>query len=250
MTPSVLDVAAMPLTDEFALLLWIATLGAMLAFLRRPGWSRLAIVVVAALLLTFTRPATYLPIGAALGAFLVVPRKSMNGSWALRLVLAMVAVALVFELYTVTIHGAGLRDQLRWEYDWQRATHGRYTDHGIATWWALSLATAAGSALVVMMYKHNMLALAALAVFGAALVRRSALVGVTFGGAAATTAAILANPLEVERTVLLPLTPLIVLLAVPALQTLSLYRTRGATLPITVTGGERPDVLHEKATRQ
>ena len=74
MASSVLDFTGLALTDELALCFWIGALGALYAYLRRPNPLWLTTFMLACALLTFTRPAIYLPFGAALGAFIFAPR--------------------------------------------------------------------------------------------------------------------------------------------------------------------------------
>lgn len=215
--PQVLALAALPLTDELALLFWTCALGAMLRYVRAPGAAAAVAVGVAALLLTFTRPAAYLPCAAAFGCALAIwrgPRRPV----AVALLAVTVAAGVVFALYTAAVHGPGLSTQLGWQYEWQRDVAGPGANGSFLHWYAIALASALGLLLTVGVYKYAALFPLALAVYGTRLARRDDL-GLLLGGAAGALAAIGANPLEINRTALLPLTPAVVVLA-----TLSLDR--------------------------
>ena len=220
LTPNVQNLAALPLTDELGLCFWIASLCTLLWYVREPSARHLALLVAATALLTFTRPAVYLPFGAALAVFLTAGRGSALRTGAGRAVLAIGALGVIFAVYTVAVHGPGLATQLRWQYDWQVATHGRFANHGFAVWWALSVLAAAAQALVVDAYKNNALFTVVLALFGVLVAPRSLAVRAAAGAAAASLVAILVNPLEVSRTVTVPLTPVLIVLATIALAAL------------------------------
>jgi hypothetical protein len=221
LTPSVQNLAALPLTDALGLCWWIAALAALFAYVRAPSPGRLALLVAATALLTFTRPAVYLPFGAALAVLLTAARGSSERAAAGRAVLAIAAVGVGFGIYTALVHGPGLGEQLRWQYEWQVATHGRFANRGFAAWWVLSVTAAFAQELVVDVYKNNTLLTAVLAFFGVLAAPRSLAVRVAAGAALASLVAILANPLEVSRTVTVPLTPLLILLATIALAALA-----------------------------
>ncbi len=225
--PQVLALCALPLTDQLALLFWVAALGAMLWYVRAPGGVALAGVLAAALLLTFTRPAAYLPFAAACGLAVALRaggagRAASVRSLALPLLAVTLAAGIAFALYSVVAHGPGLVAQLRWQYDWQHATGGPGASGGFVRWYAVALASALGLLLTVGVYKYAALLPLALALAGARIARREDL-GLLLGGAAGALAAIAANPLEINRTALLPLTPVVVVLA-----TLGLGRLFGA----------------------
>lgn len=220
--PQVLALCALPLTDELAVLFWIAALGAMLWYVRAPRAPALAAVLAAALLLTFTRPAAYLPFAAACGLALALraSRREPGGRTVRRLAVPLLAATfaagVVFALYSVLAHGPGLVAQLRWQYDWQVAVHGFGASGGFVRWYVLAVAGAVGLLLTVGVYKYAALLPLVLAVSGARLAPRADL-GLLLGGAAGALAAVLANPLEINRTALLPLTPIVVVLATLAL---------------------------------
>ncbi|HEX3550196.1 MAG TPA: glycosyltransferase family 39 protein [Candidatus Elarobacter sp.] len=224
--PQVLAVAALPLTDELALLFWTAALGAMLRFGRSPDAPWLACVVVAALALTFTRPAAYLPVGAACGYLIAVRGDAERRRWAVALVVATLLVAAAFFVYSAAIHGPGLTEQLDWQYRWQRDVNGFGAGGSFARWYVLAAGAAVGLLLTVGFYKYAALLPLVLAGYGATIARRDDL-GLLLGGAVATLVAVLANPLELNRTVLLPLTPVVVILATLAVG--RLFGDRAAT---------------------
>jgi hypothetical protein len=214
--PQVLDVCALPLTDELAILFWIAALGAMLRYVRAPGAAPLAVVLSAALLLTFTRPAAYLPFAAACGLAIALRADRGRRAEALRLLGVTFLAGAAFALYSAFVHGPGLVAQMRWQYDWQHAVGGPGASGGFVHWYALALAGALGLLVTVGVYKYAALLPLVLAVYGTRLARRDDL-GLLLGGAAGSLAAVLANPLEINRTTLLPLTPVVVVFATLAL---------------------------------
>lgn len=214
--PPVLELASYPLTDELALALWIATLGAIILAVRRPSIALFALVAIAALALTFTRPAAYLPVGAALGALVTGRRAPAARHSALGLLAVTVAAGLVFFAYTIAVHGPGIAEQLRWEYDFARAT-GDAGTRGFFGWYVVALARALGEALTLDVYKNGALFTVALGGFGLVVAPRTGLVPILLGASCASLIALLVNPLEFVRTVELPLTPIVVLLATAAL---------------------------------
>jgi 4-amino-4-deoxy-L-arabinose transferase-like glycosyltransferase len=229
--PQVLAVAALPLTDELALLFWTAALGAMLLYLRSPRPAVLAAVLVAALLLTFTRPAAYLPFGAACGLLVIALRTPRPGlrRTAYALLAATAAAGVAFAAYSLAVHGPGLVAQLRWQYEWQNVVGGFAAGGSFARWYLAAVAAEVGLLLTVGVYKYAALLPLVLAGVGLRLARRDD-AALLAGAAAGALAAIAANPLELNRTVLLPLTPAVVILATVALD--ALFRAaRGASRP-------------------
>jgi hypothetical protein len=217
LSPWVLNLAAMPLTDDLALALWVAALGALFAYLRSAAAPWLAVLIATTALLTFVRPAAYLPLGAALGALVASPRGSLQRAAATRAAVGIALVGVLFIAYSAWIHGPGITEQLRWQYAWQQAVHGPFASHGFFAWWALSFGSTLALELVVEAYRHNSLFAIVLAVLGFAIARRTIVAPVALGGAVATLVALVANPTEWNRTVTLPLTPIVVLLATLAL---------------------------------
>jgi hypothetical protein len=238
---AVLDMATYGLTDELALLFWIVSLGAILAYARAPSGAiaahgrassgmiaaygrapsgaLLAIVTAASLGLAFTRPAVYLPIGAALGALVAVRAGTVPRRAAFALVAATVAVAAIFVAYAVAVHGPGLREQLAWQYDFSRATGAAPATQSFAAWYVRAEATAVVKGLlhgVLVNYGPFVVALAAT---GFVLRRRTSLAYVLAGAGCATVAALVANPLEFVRTIELPLAPVVTIVATAAFTT-------------------------------
>jgi hypothetical protein len=214
--PAVLGMATYGLTDELAVLFWIAALGAIAAYARAPSTAALVAVAAASLALAFTRPAFYLPLGAALGALAaarsgLVPRRT-----ALALVAVTGCAGAIFVAYALAIHGAGVREQLAWQYDFARATGLAPAEQGLVAWYVR-----AELAAIVKLVVHETVANAgvfmlALAATGLIVRRGTSLAAVLVGGACATAAALLVNPLEFVRTVELPLVPIVTVLATAA----------------------------------
>ncbi|HEY0615373.1 MAG TPA: hypothetical protein VGC96_12055 [Candidatus Elarobacter sp.] len=226
-SPWVLEMAAMPEPDDVALALWIAALWALYEYFGRPAPSRLLTVVAVTAVLTFVRPAVFLPFGAALGVFIGAPRGSAARTAARNAALAIFGVGVAFGLYTLLVHGPGIAEQMRWLYDWQTAVHGRFTGHGFLVWWAGAVAFNLALGAVVETYRHAALFAIVLAVFGWIAARRTLVAPLALGGLGAAVFALLVNPTELNRTVTLPLTPIVVLLATIALSTLA-ARLRGS----------------------
>lgn len=220
-SPWVLAMAALPEPDDVALALWILALWALHAYLERPGANRLVAVVAATAVLTFVRPAVFLPFGAALGVLIATPRGSAARGAAARAALAIFGVGVVFGLYTLLVHGPGLTQQLGWLYEWQTAVHGRFTGHGFLAWWAGAVVFNLALGAVVESYRHAALFGIVLAVLGLLAARRTIVAPLALGAFAASVFALLVNPTELNRTVTLPLTPVVVLLATIALAKLT-----------------------------
>ncbi len=217
--PPVHAVAAVGVTDEPALLLWLLTLGGILLYLKRPGTGLLVAIGIAATLLAFTRPAIYLPVGAALGALVAGWRDPAARRAAQRLLVVTVGAAVIFLVGSALLHGPGVEGQLNWIYDWQ--TQIGATSSSFAGWYGHALASIAGQALTYEIYDTGALLVIVLAAFGAAVARRKPVVPVAIGIACASVVALVVNPVEFVRTVELPLTPVVILLATCALTALA-----------------------------
>jgi hypothetical protein len=247
---AVLDMASYGLTDELAVLFWIAALGAILAYTRAPSsaYARapsaasaasartpsaalLLAVGVASLALAFTRPAVYLPVGAALGALAATRFGGVSQRAAFALVAVTAGVAVVFFAYAAAVHGPGLREQLAWQYDFARATGLAPQSQGFVAWYARTEVSAFAKAVLHEIFVNAGPITIALAAFGLVLRWRTSLVAVLLGAACATVAALLANPLEFVRTVELPLAPVITMLATAALAELVLRVRSRSTAP-------------------
>lgn len=227
--PAVLDLASYGLTDELALLFWIAALGALLAYVRAPSAALLAAVAAASLALAFTRPAVYLPLGAALGALAAVRQGTVSRRAALALVAVTAGVAAIFFAYTAAVHGTGLREQLAWQYDFSRATGRAPQSQAFAAWYVRAEVAAFAKGAVHLIFVNAGPLTIALAAIGLVLRRRTSLAPVLLGAVCATAAALVANPLEFVRTAELPLAPVLTIAATAALAELILrVRSRSA----------------------
>lgn len=209
----IVDMASYAMTDELTLLCWIVALGAMIAYLRLPRASMLALLAAASLALAFTRPAVYLPLGAALGA-LVAARGPARAA-ALRLTAVTGTVAIVYAAYTLIAHAAGLGEVLRWIYGWQRAIGA--TSSGFARWYTVAEMRAFAETLGVVVYHDGAVFLLALAALGAVALRRTPQLGLLVGALVAAPIAIVPDPMDVVRTVELPWLPVLVVLATAGL---------------------------------
>ena len=226
--PPVLGVAGLGLTDAPATLFWTATLGAIIAWTRRPSPLAGVAVAIASLLLAFTRPAIFLPVGAALGAAFALRRAGARRQTIVMPVAITIVAGLVFLAFSAAVHGPGIADQLRWEYDWQLASGDPSAARGFLSWYVHALLRIAGEALTYDIYKNGALLVLVTAALGIAALRRNALVAICVAAACASLIALLANPVEFVRSVELPLTPVVVILATAALAMLARALARGA----------------------
>ena len=214
---SVLNLASAPLTDELALLFWTCTFGAIIVYQRRPAAPALVILCLASIALTLTRPAFFLPLGAAAGAYLAMRGRFRTTISAAPFAAALPA-ALVYFAYTARVGGPDVFSQLRWQYTFEQAIHGIGADHGPAVWYVSALLAAAYQAILFTVPSLGGVILLVLALFGARSYRRKGYVRIALVSVATISIALFVNPLQVERTVLLPMAPLIVLLAVAGLE--------------------------------
>jgi hypothetical protein len=209
--PAVFQHAGLPLTDEPALFFWLAAFASMFAYARSPSPLRYAGVVLAAAALVFTRPAVPLLFGAAFG---VAAARSGRG-WVMPCSIfgGLIIVIVGFALYTQAAHGATLDSELRANYAWQLSIHGEFTTHGFALWRTLVALRA------VLLLPKTLLANLGLfpivvACIGIAIYRRSLLTAMSIGAFVGTVlTAVIASPLDVERTIAMPVLPLLVILA-------------------------------------
>jgi hypothetical protein len=213
------DAPVLALTDGLALGWWTVALAAIAVYARRPTRTALAIAIVAAALLALTRPAIWLPIGAAAG-FLVAARLAGDPArrrGALIMLLAQLAVAAAAVAYTAAIHGANVATLTQWAYAWQTAEHGWFVERGIAGWYLLLI-------LRDIVYEPALLVLRGLPVLGVAAAaigfakrRRDPVVAVLLGAACAAPLAVVLNPIDVARALELPLVPVVMAGVVAAL---------------------------------
>ena len=218
--PAVLDSVALVTTDQLGNLFWICALGALIAYVRKGTVTPLIGLIVAALALSLTRPAIYLPLGAAIGAFIVGRNTPMRRASTVALV-AVSLVTVFYLLYSVLVHAAGPVAQLRWEYEWYQAIRAPFTGHGFLAWWLPTIAFAGVLESLLDIYKNGALLIIAFALFGAISIWGTIEMAAILGGSISVLVALVANPADVERTVTLPITPLAVILATVALQRLA-----------------------------
>jgi hypothetical protein len=219
--PVVLNFAAMPLTDELALFFWTCALGAIFAYQRRPAPVALVVLLFASLALTFTRPAFFLPLGAAVGAYIVLRQSFAPARAAAPIAVALVATLAYFG-YSAAVHGASISTQLHWQYAWQRSINGIGSQSSPAVWYLKTLALSAYRLILLAVPSLGGVILVLLAALGLRYTRTNGAATVAVAAALAISLAIFANPLDVERPVLLPLAPLVVVLAIIAFDRLSM----------------------------
>ena len=216
--PVVRSVAGLALTDELALLFWVATIAALLTYMQRPAATTMAALILASAGLTFTRPAIHLAIGATLAPLVIRTYASMRPRIFAALV-ALLGVAVAFAVYSSFVHGPGPIQELRFDFTWQQAVHGPFTGSTFAHWWTRSLlqTLVAMPAELISALGYFTIILAAAALL---LYRHSVIAPVSIGALTVALVAALADPFEfdIPRTVVLPMTPIVVMLA-----TLSLF---------------------------
>jgi hypothetical protein len=209
--PLVRDAATMPMTDGVALAWWTIALGAIAFYARRPTRTALAMSLLAAVLLALTRPAIWLPVGAAAGLAVAAYRSgdAARRRAALTMLAGQVVVAAGTLVYTAAVGGAGFFTLQRWSYDWQTAIHGPYVGHGVGAWYAAWIAHALVIEPASLLARGVPLLALGIAVVGVLARRRDAIVPVLLGVACAAPLAIVANPPDFQRALELPLTPVV-----------------------------------------
>ncbi len=210
LSPWQLRLAGAPITDMSALTLYTMLLAAGVLYARGSSIGWLALFGVFCALLTFTRPAIYLPVGAAIGVlvFGIAVRDTFRMRRGLAMLGLTIAVGAIYALYTVSIHAPGLRGQIA--YLWTlHMQSGSYRDLPEATWYVLIVGRTVAELLKDVITNPLMLLLAAIGAFGLYMRRNDSGTAVLLGASAALGAAILANPIfaGLMRTVELPLTP-------------------------------------------
>ena len=221
----VLDTSTLALTDQLALLFWTCVLGATMAFERRPSTLTWTVICCASIALTLTRPAFFLPLGAAFGAYWSM-RRSFNLAVALAPVVAGIPAVIMYLAYGAVVHGPSFIDQLNWQYTTQRSLHGFGTDSGQVIWYIAAIGRGIADIVVLGGRELGGLTLVLIAGFGAMRASRSngaAWIAIMSG--AVSMIALFVNPIEVERPLILPLAPVVVILAA-----LGLARTSTAKL--------------------
>jgi hypothetical protein len=196
-------------TDAMAFLEWTVFLAAMMAYARRPRAAWFVVAVVAAALMGVTRPAIWLPVGAAAGLFVFAHRSgdTARRAAALRMLVAQAVVALGALGYTAFLHGAGFLELVRWQYAWHVDRHGHWTQYGIVGWYALfALRGFVIEPVWLAAAGTPVLAIAAGAM-GLWRRRDDPAVAVLVGAAAIAPLAILANPPDFARALEIPVVP-------------------------------------------
>jgi hypothetical protein len=219
--PPVLYLSTAALTDGLSLALWIATFGALLIYLQSDRLQWLGACLAAMCVMTFTRPAFHLPLGAALAA--VLSTRGAQRMSTLRAAIGIAIVAAAFFGYSALVNGPSVSAQMQWEYGWQSDIHGPFTGHGFARWLAGATVKGAVEALLVPLYSLNATFTCALAAMGIVACRRTVVVPVAVGAGVAALLALVANPVDEQRIVTVPVTPVFVLLATIGLGTLASY---------------------------
>ena len=121
-------VCAMPLTDSLALLFRTCALGGVIAYERAPSAFALALVCVASIALTLTRPAFFLPLGAGAGAYTLLQRSRRPATAAGPLLAAAVATVVYFVFTARAVRPSSASWTLAWRCD--RKQRNRFTHFG------------------------------------------------------------------------------------------------------------------------
>jgi hypothetical protein len=207
----VLQVATAPLTDTLASFLWIAVLGAVIAYARRPGAGPLLIIGIVGIALTLTRPAFFLPLGAGVGAYLTL-RKSSEFRSAIAPLLAALPALVAFFAFSIVVHGPSAASQLHWQYEWSTLHAG--VRQSEAVWYVATMAKSLAAFALYGVRDVGGVTLVALSVVGIIrFVGRVDTATICTSAAIASVIALFLNPIDFDRPVLLPVAPLVVILA-------------------------------------
>jgi hypothetical protein len=217
----VLHTATLALTDQCAMLFWACALSAIMCYTKSRKRAWLLAIVASSVALTLTRPAFFLPIGAAVGAFLAL--KNSNGTrTALLPLCAAIPAAVVYFVLGAIIHGPSVMTQIHWQYNSQLILHGSGTGHGLVVWYCLALLKGLANIVTTLARDVGGLTLVILAILGGLLYRGTAAVKIAIGSILSTSVALFVNPIDVGRPLLLPLTPFTVVLALLVFQRVDL----------------------------
>lgn len=233
-------------TDALAYLLFLCTLAAMTGYMRTRRVAMPLILGTACILLALTRPAVYLPLGAALGVT-VLALKTKNAD-ELRIGRTLTAItassAMFYVLISLALHGPGLLGQLQWLYEWQREVHARLTDHGFWLWYPFAIGNAAIHAISQSLYSGTPILAALIAVLGLSHGRNDPAVFILYGASVASVSAIVVDPMpwDLSRTIGVPLAPVLAVGIVMAARLL-LPGTGAATSPRILPRRELDTVL-------
>ena len=133
--------------------------------------------------------------------------------------------AFVYPTYTAIVHGPTVFTQLRWQYLFQRATPTLGVHHGPLVWYIIALSTDAYQFVISAIPGLGGILLVLLAIFGARCFRDNASVRIALFSAATISIAAFVNPLGVERPLLVPMAPLMVILALAGFERLLAHPT-------------------------
>ncbi len=215
LSPPVRSAASSDLTDMSAFFWWVLALFGMARYLSAKDRLSLAVVAIASIALSLTRPVPYLPFFAAL--FCLVPRAQRKSGLALGAATAFGLLS--YAVLAHFVHSGSVSGQLEWI-----KSHQHYERHfeSLSKWYAYAVFQT-----VYIGVQHSILTVlpviaTLLAVIGMYLERQRAQIPLLLGAMFGCALAVLFNPVPyaLPRVFELPLSPVIVagaLLAVPHL---------------------------------
>ncbi len=189
--------AASDLTDMFAAVWWVLTLGALLRLMRRQSVSMLVVLSVAAALLTLTRPTPYLVLLPA-----IVVGVLRRYWWPL---VASCSAVVAFFVVAVSTHAYGVVEQLRWVYDHEAAA----VSVSFAEWYRASLLSTVRGMIVEAIRGVVPIVVVAGAIYGVLRTRMRDEMLVLIAAGVACLIAVPFNPVPsaISRVVVFPLVP-------------------------------------------
>ncbi len=219
--PLIRSLGASALTDMLAALFWLAAFGSMLVYVRKPSFGWLAIFFACCVGLALSRPAIYIPLGAA--AFLGLAALVRSDRPRLKIAAALLAAAALAAVgYALMAHVTktpGLMSHLAWLYD--KALHRWFyssprvlsasEQHSFGRWYVHEVLLV-GVAWLARMVRTVLPAVAlVVAAFGILKNRGHFATPVIVGASIFCVVGLFANPVlpEVPRLIEAPLYPLI-----------------------------------------
>jgi hypothetical protein len=225
LSPLLRDLSVEPLTDSLAFFFWVALLLTIVVYVREPRLAFLLALFAASAALMLTRPALFLPAGAACGLMLRALRTGDPDAkkTAAAVLLSVGAAALVYAIAALIYHAPGPAAQIRFLYEGEARP-----SYSIWHWYTLALALATIYEPVRLLSGGIPVLSIAVAVLGMTLRRGDARRAALIGGAAAALVAIPLSPLALDRAFELPLYPMFAVGTAIALADLSAMSTSRA----------------------
>jgi hypothetical protein len=229
-SPLILGLGEADVTDMLALTLWIGALASVLHYMQAPRFAWLVSFGLATVLLTLTRQAVYLPIGAVAGALIGarLRRDAIDTTRSAILAAVVGIVVVVNGIWYALMHGAGLAKELEIAHGLAVRNGSARPDEPFDTWYrhaVISDAVAAGKRALLDV-------LPVLALFAAASEIRRPETAILIGAAVAGLAPLILDPTssDLSRVLEAPLCPIV--LAALAMGGESLLQRRQLPSPV------------------